>query len=105
MSFETAIFLTLNLLFFGGLGIALCLLHRKFQRSRNSTTVPDCPICGYRWAVPTAAQCPSCGHPRAFTAGAIPQPRCPKCKYLLTDNLSGVCPECGTPIQTNQVKM
>jgi len=84
-----------NLCAYGILGAVVGLAVSKLRKDQPIVQVPECPICGFRWAVPTNSTCPRCGHPRAFTAEAQPQPRCANCRYLLTGNTSGVCPECG----------
>ncbi len=92
-----------NCVFFGLLGMLVGGI-AGYWRSRPSLrfeAVPECPLCGHRWAVPTARQCPACAHPEAFAltlAGQGLTARCVKCGYDLRGAVAGVCTECGEPI-------
>ncbi|GJM25162.1 MAG: hypothetical protein DHS20C16_15770 [Phycisphaerae bacterium] len=89
-----------NLLFYSVVGLGLGGLASRFGSTytRPNAEIPECCICGYKWATPTHVDCPKCGHSSFASAilnsGIVP-PLCEKCGYDLTGNESTVCPECG----------
>lgn len=91
-----------NVIFYGalsfGVGTGVGKLTRRDEQGVALAAVPECPICGHRWAAPTSPECPNCGHPRAFAGQIQRTMRCKKCRYDLTGNITGVCPECGEPV-------
>ena len=92
-----------NAVVYGLLGAGCAsLIERSRKKSRQgSPTIPECCVCGYKWPIPTSAECPACGSSTAFLGYVGRSPttfRCEKCGYDLTGIISQRCPECGQHI-------
>lgn len=93
-----------NAFSYGALGVFIAWAVDRLRGSKNPATsiVPQCPICGFKWAVPSQAECPDCSHPRAFTSWVIARTvngSCKRCGYDLTGISSARCPECGEEME------